>query len=104
MSSGKPHRRRRDRREDEVDASQGKLGPGEYREVDCCMKNAKRNKKKSSSHLSSNMQLDTSDFDEEVLQRDGGGALTISEVRLLLLRAVDTEREEGLGRDPMQIP
>jgi hypothetical protein len=27
--SARTHRRRRDRREDEVDASQGKLGPGE---------------------------------------------------------------------------
>ncbi|UZJ51953.1 hypothetical protein CBS101457_001273 [Exobasidium rhododendri] len=72
MSSSKPQRRRRDRREDEVDASQGKLGP---------------------------------DFDEEKLQRDGGGAMTISEARQLLVRAVNQEKEEAAGtRDAMQNP
>jgi hypothetical protein len=47
----------------------------------------------------------TIDFDEETLQRDGGGALTISEARLLLLRAIEREKlEEPANRDPMQIP
>lgn len=39
------------------------------------------------------------------MQRDGGGALTISEVRLLLIRAMNKEKEEdAANRDPMQIP
>ena len=48
--------------------------------------------------------VNTVDFDEETLQRDGGGAIAISEVRLLLLRSFDSEKEEATKRDPMQIP
>lgn len=45
------------------------------------------------------------DFDEEKLQRDGGGALTISEARQLLMRALERDKEEAAGnRDAMQIP
>jgi hypothetical protein len=45
------------------------------------------------------------DFDEEKLQRDGGGAMTISEARQLLIRAMNQDKEEVAGnRDAMQNP
>lgn len=39
------------------------------------------------------------------MQRDGGGALMISEVRQLLIRAMEKEKaDDAASRDPMQIP
>lgn len=65
-------RRMRDRREDDVDAAQGRFGP---------------------------------EFDEEELIREGGEALLVSEVHLLLKRSAEGDKSsEPQGRDPVSMP
>ena len=63
MTSRLGQRRRRDRREEDADATLGRLGP---------------------------------EFNEEQLAREGGGALMLSEVRLLMQRAADGLQSQGL--------
>ncbi|PWN91139.1 hypothetical protein FA10DRAFT_265018 [Acaromyces ingoldii] len=72
MTSRLGQRRRRDRREEDADATLGRLGP---------------------------------EFNEEQLAREGGGALMLSEVRLLMQRAAEGDKSEEPGnRDPNTMP